>query len=151
MTSSTFALHFFCSPPLFGWTSTGFHLGWKCLSENFYNSRLGVRWKAVRVRSGTRFLLKFSGQLSEVKVCFFTAFNKGRGPKIFLSYSRTSVIWTLIIRTCFPGPVFVMNIYKMWSSKIDTIESSLILLNLFLKHCVNLFRTWTLETVTFYL
>ena len=33
--SSTFTLHFFCSHLLFGWTSTGFHLGWKCLSENF--------------------------------------------------------------------------------------------------------------------
>ena len=34
-TSSTFTRHFFCSPLLFGWTSTGFHFGGICLSGNF--------------------------------------------------------------------------------------------------------------------
>ena len=45
-----------------------------------------------------------------------------------VKYSRTS-----IIRTCFPGPIFCMNINKMWFLKIETIKSSLIFPNACLK------------------
>ena len=60
-------------------------------------------------------------------------------------YSQTLIIPTLIIWTCFPGPIFFMNINKMWSWKIETIKSSLILPKVPLKHCFNLFcfeRAW---------
>ena len=57
--------------------------------------------------------------------------------KLF-KWHKTIYSWTSIID--FPGPVLSMNINKIWSWKVETIKSSLILPNVSLKRCFNLFR-----------
>ena len=65
------------------------------------------------------------------------------------SYSRTLIIRTSIIWTCFPGPViFSWTLIRCDLQKLKRFKVHLSFQTCF-NHCFDLFRTRTLETVTY--
>ena len=66
-----------------------------------------------------------------------------------LLYSWTLIIWASIIWTCFPGPVFFSwTLRRCDLQKLKWFKVHLSFQTCF-NHCFDLFRTWTLETVTY--
>ena len=57
-----------------------------------------------------------------------------------LDYLELSYLDFSIIRTCFPGPFFFINVNKMWYWKIELIKSSITLPNICLKQWFNRVR-----------